>query len=38
MHGVFFTFCRLIDIFMDKMNKEDVQMKENKQTHGVIIV
>jgi hypothetical protein len=38
MHGVVFTFCRVIENLMDKMNKEDVQMRENKQTRGVIIV
>jgi hypothetical protein len=38
MHGLVFTFCRLIEKLIDKMNKEDVQMRENKQTGAVIIV
>jgi hypothetical protein len=38
MHGVVFTFHKIIENLMDKMNKEDVQMRGNKQTRGVIIV
>jgi hypothetical protein len=36
--SVVFTFCTIIENLMDKMNKEDVQMKEDKQSCGFIIV